>query len=112
MSDVEALMWALDADPVLSSTFANITFLDRAPDRDRLRRRLWRATRVVPRLRRRAVEGVGPVTPRWEEDPDFDLDRHLRWIHLDGATDEEVRQLAVDAAATPFDRSRPSGSSR
>ena len=107
MSDVEALMWALDADPVLSSTFANITFLDRAPDRERLRRRLWRATRVVPRLRRRVVEGVGPLTPRWEEDPEFDLDRHLRWVHLPDATDDEVRQLAVDAAATPFDRSRP-----
>lgn len=108
MSDVEALMWALDADPVLSSTFANITFLDRAPDADRLRARLWRASRVVPRLRRRVVEGIGPATPRWEDDDDFDLDRHLRWVQLPaGSDDADVRALAVQLAAAPFDRGRP-----
>lgn len=108
MSDLEAMMWSLEADPVLSSTFANLTFFDRAPDPERLRRRMWRASRLVPRLRRRVVEGFGPATPTWEDDPDFDLDRHLRWVRLpDGATDADARALAVDAAATPFDRSRP-----
>ena len=28
MSDVEALMWNLEKDPHLSSTFANLTILD------------------------------------------------------------------------------------
>ncbi|MFN8016864.1 MAG: wax ester/triacylglycerol synthase family O-acyltransferase [Acidimicrobiales bacterium] len=108
MSDLEALMWSLDADPVLSSTFANLTYFDRAPDPDRLRRRLWRASRVVPRLRRRVVEGFGPTTPSWEEDPDFDLDRHLRWVRLpEGADDAGARALAARIAAEPFDRSRP-----
>jgi WS/DGAT/MGAT family acyltransferase len=108
MSDVEALMWSLDADPVLSSTFANITFFDRAPDPDRLRRRLWRASRAVPRLRRRVTESFGPATPTWEDDPDFDLDRHLRWVHLPpGSGDADVRALAVELAAAPFDRTRP-----
>ena len=51
MSDVEALMWALDADPVLSSTFANITFLDRAPDPERFRRRLSRHFGVFRKCR-------------------------------------------------------------
>ena len=108
MSDVEALMWSLDADPILSSTFANISYFDRAPDRDRLRRRLWRASRAVPRLRRKVVDGFGPTTPTWEEDEAFDLDEHLRWVRLpDGSTDADVRALAVQLAATPFDRSRP-----
>lgn len=108
MSDVEALMWNLDADPVLSSTFANLTYFDRAPEADLLRRRLWRATRVVPRLRRRVVGGFGPTTPVWEDDPDFDLDHHLRWVRLpDGADDADARALAVAIAATPFDRTRP-----
>ena len=108
MSDVEALMWNLDADPVLSSTFANITFFDVAPDPDRLRSRMWRASRLVPRLRRRVVDSFGPGTPVWQEDPDFDLDDHLRWIRLpEGSTDADVHALAVDIAATPFDRSRP-----
>ncbi|HWJ63960.1 MAG TPA: wax ester/triacylglycerol synthase domain-containing protein, partial [Acidimicrobiales bacterium] len=108
MSDLEAMMWSLEADPVLSSTFANLTFFDRAPDPERLRRRMWRASRLVPRLRRRVVEGFGPATPAWEDDPDFDLDRHLRWVRLpDGSTDADARALAVEQAAAPFDRHRP-----
>ena len=109
MSDVEALMWSLEADPHLSSTFANITFLDQDPDLDRLRRRLWRATRAVPRLRRRVTAGLGPLaTPGWEDDPSFDLDHHLRHVTLPtGSTDADVRALAVELALAPFPRDRP-----
>ena len=108
MSDVESLMWSLEADPMLSATFANLTFFDQAPDPDRLRARLWRASRVVPRLRRRVVESFGPATPVWEEDPHFDLDEHLRWMRLpDRATDADARAMAVSLAAAPFDRTRP-----
>ena len=32
MSDAEGLMWRLEKDPHLASTFANITILDRPPD--------------------------------------------------------------------------------
>ena len=53
MSDAEGLMWRLEKDPYLSSTFANVTVLDRAPDMDRLRARLERATHVIPRRRQR-----------------------------------------------------------
>lgn len=108
MNDLEALMWRLEADPHLSSTFANITFLDRSPDFERFRRRMWRASRTVPRLRRRVVEG-GPLSaPHWEDDPEFDLDHHLRRVVLPhGATDDDARALAVQAAGTPFDRDRP-----
>ncbi len=109
MSDVETLMWSLEDDPHLSSTFANITTFDTAPDIERLRRRLWRASRKVPILHRRVVGGLGPLAnPSWEDDPDFDLDRHLRHVTLPrGATDEDLRALAADIAATPFDRDRP-----
>ena len=34
MSDAEGLMWRLEKDPHLSSTFATVTLLDRAPDFD------------------------------------------------------------------------------
>ncbi|CAN5682923.1 wax ester/triacylglycerol synthase family O-acyltransferase [soil metagenome] len=108
MSDVEALMWSLESDPHLSSTFANLTTFDRSPDHDRLRRRLWRASRRVPRLRRRVVPGLGPIPPSWEDDPDFDIDHHLRRIVLpSGATDADARRVATELAATPFDRDRP-----
>lgn len=108
MSDVEALMWSLDADPHLSSTFANLTFLDTTPDIARLRGRLERASRLVPRLRRRVASGLGPLNPAWEVDPHFDIDDHLRSVTLPPAsTDDDVRRLAADIAATPLDRSRP-----
>lgn len=108
MSDLESLMWTLESDPYLSSNFANISFFDRAPDQERLRRRLWRASRVVPRLRRRVVPGFGPVTPAWHDDPDFDLDHHLRWVTLPpGAVDADALALATDLALAPFDTERP-----
>lgn len=108
MSDVEAMMWSLEDDPHLSSAFANITFFDRSPEHDRLRRRLWRASRVVPRLRRRVVPGFGPVTPAWQDDPDFDIDHHLRRVVLPaGSTDADAAALAVVLAGQPFDRDRP-----
>ena len=108
MNDLEALMWRLEADPHLSSTFANITFLDRSPDFERFRRRMWRASRIVARLRRRVVEG-GPLSvPHWEDDPDFDIDHHVRRVVLPaGATDDDARAFTAHAAATPFDRDRP-----
>lgn len=108
MSDLEALMWGLEADPHLSSTFANLTFMDRSPDPERLRNRLWYATREVPRLRRRVAPGLGPMTPRWEEDPAFDLDRHLKRVRLPkGATEADVRTLATELVREPFDPERP-----
>ncbi len=108
MSDVEALMWNLETDPHLSATFANLTLFDRSPDHDRLRRRLWRASRVVPRLRRRVVPGLGLITPSWEDDPDFDLDHHVRRVSLPaGSTDADARALAAELTAQPFDRHRP-----
>src|SRR5438034_43265 len=50
MSDTEALMWALEDDPVLRSTFANVTFLDCAPDLDDFRGRMLMAIDALPRL--------------------------------------------------------------
>ncbi len=108
MSDVEALMWNLDTDPFLSSTFANLSLFDRVPDYEQLRRRLWRASRVVPRLRRRVVDGPGPLAPSWEDDPEFDLDHHVRRVVLPaGSTDADARALATTLASQPFDRTRP-----
>ena len=40
MSEHEALMWALEDDPVLRSSFANLTLTDRPVDVGRLRERI------------------------------------------------------------------------
>lgn len=108
MSDAEALMWNLEKDPHLSASIANVTILDQAPDRDRLRARLGRAAATIPRLHQRVVPALGRMAPpEWRADPSFDLDYHLRWVALPAPG--SMRQL-LDLAATvvndPFDRTR------
>ena len=51
MSDAEGLMWRLEKDPYLSSTFGTVTLLDRAPD--------WVAGGTPEPLRSRLVELLG-----------------------------------------------------
>jgi len=107
MSPAEALMWRLDREPTLSSTFANVTFLDRPVDLQRFRRRLERASHLVPRLRQRVQEApanLGP--PSWVDDTDFDLERHVVSTTVVGA-DRDVLDLATEITAAAFDRRRP-----
>jgi WS/DGAT/MGAT family acyltransferase len=109
MSDVEALMWNLEKDPYLASTFANVTILDRSPDRARLRARMAHAVRIVPRLRQRVVPALGRLAPpEWQDDPDFDLDYHIRHIALPKpGRERDLFDLAAVLAAAPLDRTRP-----
>jgi len=109
MSGFESLMWELERDPQLSSAFANLTMFDRPPDRGAFTTRMGRATVAVPRLRQRVVATHNPLGhPAWVEDPDFDLDHHLRWVDLGGAADErELYDLAATLMRQPFDRERP-----
>ena len=109
MSDVEALMWNLEKDPHLSAAFANLTIFDRPLDVQRLRQRLERAARVVPRLRQRVVPAFGRLAPpAWQDDPDFDMDYHLRRVAVPGkGTERDLLELAATLANDPFDRTRP-----
>ena len=109
MNDAEGLMWRLEKDPYLSSTFANITVLDRAPDMDRLRRRLERAVLAVPRLRQKVQPSPANLSPpRWVDDPDFDIDYHLRRVALPKpGSPRQLLDLAALVVADPFDRTRP-----
>ena len=109
MSDAEALMWRIDKDPYLSSTFANLSVLDRAPDFDRLRRRMERATFAIPRLRQRVQSAPANLTPPlWVEDPDFDIDYHVRRVALpQPGSMRQLLDLATLIVNDPFDRTRP-----
>ncbi len=109
LSAAETMMWRLEADPHLSSTFANITVLDRPPDLDRLRRRMEHAVRRIPRLRRCIRPGFANLTPaRWVDDPEFDLDTHIRHIALPApGTERQLLDLTALVLADPFDPDRP-----
>ncbi|MGD9704088.1 MAG: wax ester/triacylglycerol synthase domain-containing protein, partial [Acidimicrobiia bacterium] len=109
MTDAEGLMWRLEKDPYLSSTFGNVTILDRKVDIDHVRRRLDRATHAIPRLRQRVQPAPANLAaPLWVDDPQFELDYHVR--HLALPKPGSVRQLldlATLIVADPFDRTRP-----
>jgi WS/DGAT/MGAT family acyltransferase len=109
MSDAEGLMWRLEKDPHLSSTFANVTILDRNPDFELLRRRMARAMLRIPRLRQVVRTSPGNVSPpTWVIDSDLDLDHHLRRVALPKpATERELLDLATLITGDPFDRTRP-----
>lgn len=109
MSDVEAMMWNVEKDPFLNSTFGSITILDRSPDYDRLRRRLLRMVERIPRLHQRVVPALGRLAPpEWQDDPDFDIDYHVRHVALPSpGTDRQLFDLATLHVQDPFDRTRP-----
>jgi WS/DGAT/MGAT family acyltransferase len=109
MSDADALMWSIEKDPLLRSTITTVFVLDRAPDRRLFRQRIDRVSRLVPRLRQRVLgHPMSIAPPRWEIDPNFDLDYHLRWVRAVGdATLREVLDMAGPIAMQGFDRARP-----
>ncbi|MFN2545765.1 MAG: wax ester/triacylglycerol synthase family O-acyltransferase [Actinomycetota bacterium] len=64
---------------------------------------------LVPPFRRRlAAVPFNLNHPVWVEDPDFDLDYHVRRIGLPApGTEEQLAELAGDIAGRPLDRTRP-----
>lgn len=109
MSDAEGLMWRLQKDPFLASSFGNITVLDSRPNFEAFVRRMDRASIVVPRLRQRVQPAPASLgAPTWVDDPEFNIHHHVRYIALPAPG--SVRQL-LDAAMLimldAFDRSRP-----
>ena len=108
MSDHEVLMWALEDDPVLRSSFATVTITDRPLEFDRLRDRMALTARRVRRLRQRVVEPPGFAAPRWEDDPLFDLDFHVRHVSLPApGSERQLLDFAALVSTDQFDHARP-----
>jgi diacylglycerol O-acyltransferase len=109
MRDADALAWSIERDPMLRSTITAVLILDRTPDRALVTDRLERGSRLVPRLRQRVMSSPWSLAPpRWEVDPYFDLDYHLRWTRASGAADiDQVMRVAEPIAMQGFDRDRP-----
>ncbi|MFY1621028.1 wax ester/triacylglycerol synthase domain-containing protein [Micromonospora sp. WMMD736] len=109
MNDLEALMWRGERHPEFSSTGVVLELMDSPPDWERFRNaHVWGAS-MVRRLRQRVVEPALPLgPPAWADDPDFDLDYHLRRLRLpEPAGTRELLDLAQVIGETPLDRTRP-----
>jgi WS/DGAT/MGAT family acyltransferase len=102
-------MLTVERDPILRSSFLNLTLLDREPDHERFRARMAGAIRGLPRLRQRVEMAQLPLTPpEWVKDPDFDLDYHLRRVALPApGTDRQLLDLGAQVLQDPFDPCRP-----
>lgn len=109
MSDAEAMMWVVEKDPSLRSDFMNITLLDQAPDMDRLQVKVRAGIEALPRLRQRVVTPpLRLAPPEWGDDPDFDVNYHLRRLAVPGpGTVRDLLDLAATLAVQPLDRARP-----
>jgi diacylglycerol O-acyltransferase / wax synthase len=109
MNDLEALMWRGERHPEFSSAGVVLELMASVPEWDRFRSaHIW-GTSMVRRLRQRVVEPALPLgPPAWADDPEFDLDYHLRRIRLpEPAGMRELLDLAQVIAETPLDRTRP-----
>jgi WS/DGAT/MGAT family acyltransferase len=112
LSPEDLTFWYAD-QPRQRTTMALLMLLDRAPDPERLRGAAARAVEAVPRLRQRVVEApLGIALPRWEDDPTFDLDYHVRRYSLAGDTGEQTDLEGLfhtigPIYERPFDRTRP-----
>ena len=109
MSDMDALMWSIEKDPLLRSTITAVAVLDQAPDRERLMDKIERGTRLIPRLRQKAVSAPFSVAPpAWVTDQHFDLSYHVRWVRAAGdGSLRSLLQIAEPIAMQGFDRARP-----
>jgi len=109
MSDSEAVMWAVEKDPALRSDFCNLTVLETTPPRRRLHEKTATALDLIPRLRQKVVSApLRIVPPEWVDDPEFDLDYHVRTVAVPPPGGQrELLDLCAALADAPFDRSRP-----
>ena len=109
MSDQDALMWAIEKDPLLRSTITSVSLMSHAPDRDRFTATIDRATREIPRLRQRVMSApFNLAPPQFAIDPNFDLNYHLRWMKAPGdGSLRAVLDYAAPFAMSGFDRARP-----
>lgn len=79
------------------------------PDYEELLSHVGRRLELIPRFRRRVRHLPGKVgRPVWEDDPDFDVARHV--IHLavpSPGTDAQLRDLVGRLMSQPLDLERP-----
>src|ERR1700739_5134961 len=104
----DAFTWAMESDPRMRSTVVSVVLLDRSADWDAVRERFDLISRKLPVFRQRVVPSPPPAPPRWEYDPDFDLDYHMRRVTAPApGTFDTVLEMARVAALEGFDGPSP-----
>jgi diacylglycerol O-acyltransferase len=109
----EDLNWWYGDQPRQHNTMAMLMLLDRPPDAEHLHASACRAVESVPRLGQRIMDAPFDMAlPRWETDPTFDLEFHLRRYSLHAGVNaenemEELFHAIGPIYERPFDPARP-----
>ena len=109
MNPTDALFWLMDKIPEMRSTTGALLLLERPPSRQRIRAAFERMCENLPRLRQLVVPvPLGLAPPEWVDDPQFDLDYHLRYVAVSapGSLDNLLEELSP-LYATALDPERP-----
>jgi diacylglycerol O-acyltransferase len=112
VSDMSAIdaAWLRTERPTNLAIITSVLWFARPPDWDAVEELLCeRLVDRFPRFSQRAVEPRIPIgTPRWEDDPRFDLRRHVHRHRLAAPGDQGALEAFVATLqSTPLDRDRP-----
>ena len=104
MSNVDAAWYRMDHPENAADVVALLGF-NRVPSFEVVRRVVEERLLPLDRFRQRVVPaGLGFA---WDDDPGFDLDRHLRRHRLRSRTQRALEDLASEIATEPLDPARP-----
>ena len=116
LSALEAAFLYMES-PTTPMHVGSVAVYDGRPWRDdsgdldlaRLRRYVRQRLAGIPRLRQHPVWPAGPAgRPRWVDDPDFHISRHVRSVHLESpGTEHQMLLVADDLLMPPLDRDHP-----
>ena len=109
MSPGEALMWRVASDPWLDPSGSLVAPLDQPVDLGVFRDKISHGVAQIPRLAERVVESSHPTgSPRWEIDPEFDLNNHIIEVDVAAPGDRTaLLALATQIHTTPLPPDRP-----
>nr|WP_158509390.1 wax ester/triacylglycerol synthase domain-containing protein [Saccharothrix espanaensis] len=109
MNALETLFWRAENHPGMRSNMVGVFVLDRCPDWERFVGRHEWSTRVVPRLRHRALEPPLRLgRPFWVPDETFDVRNHVHRVRLPTpCTTRQLLDLVGAVVSRPLAPERP-----
>jgi WS/DGAT/MGAT family acyltransferase len=98
-----------EAGPIHVHVGGTAIFAGLPPPFDEFLAHVDRRLELIPRFRRRVRWLPGRVLrAEWEDDPDFDLSRHVRHVAIPApGGDADLRELVGRVMSEPLDQSRP-----
>ncbi len=106
-SDMSSLL--AERGPIHVHVGGTIVLEGKPPAFEDLRRHVSERLALVPRFRQKVTKTpLGLSNPVWTDDPDFDIDWHVRHVALPSpGSDSQLRELVGRVMSQPLDFARP-----